>query len=42
MRYCCSLREQQPKRSWLEMGFRPQYGRFITGENVDLDKLAWR
>jgi len=26
----------------LEMGFRPQYGRFITGENVDLDKLAWR
>src|SRR6516225_7685293 len=25
MRYCCSLRDQQPKRSWLEMGFRPQY-----------------
>src|SRR6516225_3465813 len=25
MRYCCSLRDQQPKGSWLEMGFRPQY-----------------
>src|SRR6516162_6200773 len=25
MRYCCSPRDQQPKGSWLEMGFRPQY-----------------